>query len=384
MTQRQMCVCALAFLGAIGKCLAQNQTPPATDQSSTQTAPAPAAAPPAPVWSAGPIDFSGLIDGYYSLNFNHPASQNNVVRNFDVKANQFSLNMAKFSMAHTPDPVGFNLELGFGRAFEIFHATDPAGTDIVRHLYQAYVSVKPASLKGLQIDFGKFATSAGAEVTETHLNWNYSRSLLYALGPYYHMGLRTSMPIGKHFTGGVQVVNGWNNVEDNNSGKTVGLTGAFTSSKFNWYNNYYVGPEHNNTNKGIRNFYDTVVAINPNAKVNFLFNLDVGQDNHIDKGSDNFWGTSFATKFQLNDSWAISPRYDYYSDKDGWATGTNQKLQEFTLTGEYKMKEGFLTRLEYRRDWSDRPFFDRGNGLANSKSQSTITLGLIAFFGPKR
>ena len=49
-----------------------------------------------------------------------------------------------------------------------------------------------------------------------------------------------------------------------------------------------------------------------------------------------------------------------------------------------KMKEGFLTRLEYRRDWSDQPFFDRGNGLANYRSQDTITLGMIVFFGPKR
>ena len=32
------------------------------------------------------------------------------------------------------------------------------------------------------------------------------------------------MPVGKHFTGGAYLVNGWNNVEDNNSGKTVILT----------------------------------------------------------------------------------------------------------------------------------------------------------------
>ena len=54
------------------------------------------------------------------------------------------------------------------------------------------------------MDVGKFVTSAGAEVIETNGNWNYSRSLLFALAiPYYHMGVRTSMPVGKHFTGGV-------------------------------------------------------------------------------------------------------------------------------------------------------------------------------------
>jgi len=66
--------------------------------------PAPASA---PAWSVGPIDFSGLVDGYYSFNANHPASQFNQLYNFDVKANQFSLNMAKLSMSHTADRSAF-------------------------------------------------------------------------------------------------------------------------------------------------------------------------------------------------------------------------------------------------------------------------------------
>ena len=104
---------------------------------------------------------------------------------------------------------------------EIFHATEPGGLEIYKHIFQAYVSLKPAKWHGFQVDFGKFVTSAGAEVTETHLNWNYSRALLFANGPYYHFGLRTTAPLSKNFTAGVQLVNGWNNVEDNNSAKTV-------------------------------------------------------------------------------------------------------------------------------------------------------------------
>ena len=53
------------------------------------------------------------------------------------------------------------------------------------------------------------------------------------------------MPLGKNWAAGVQLVNGWNNVEDNNSAKTVGLTSAFTSTKLTWFNNYYFGNEKN-------------------------------------------------------------------------------------------------------------------------------------------
>ena len=127
----------------------------------------PAAPPP---WSVGSFEISGLLDGYYSMNFNHPASQFNTLRNFEVRANSFALNMTKLSIVHAPDPIGVTLDLGWGRAWQIVHATDPAGTDVVQYIPQAYISVKPPNWGGFQFDFGKFYTSAGAELTENNLD----------------------------------------------------------------------------------------------------------------------------------------------------------------------------------------------------------------------
>ena len=342
--------------------------------------PAPAAP---PVWSAGGIDFSGLVDGYYGLNFNHPASRTNQLRNFDVMANQFSLSMAKLVMEHSADPVGFRVDLGFGKAFDMINATE-ASPNASRYIEQAYVSYKPASLAGLQMDFGKYVTSAGAEVIETHSNWNYSRSLLFAWAiPYYHMGLRTSVPVGKHFTGGFQLVNGWNNVEDNNSGKTIGLTGAVAAGPVTWYNNYYAGPEKSGTNEGWRHVYDTTILAT-GSKASAYLNFDYGVDKLVTSGSNVWYGVAGAARFALTDHFALSPRLEWFKDRDGFSTGTAQTLKEFTLTGEYKWAEGLLTRLEYRRDWSDQPFFERGVTPGGSKNQSTLLLGFVAFFGPKR
>lgn len=363
------------------------QTPaPATPAQTEPPAatPAPATPPATPVWSVGGIDFSGLVDGYYSLNFNHPASLTNQVRNFDVRANQFSLNMAKLSLEHTPDPVGFRVDFGFGRAFEIFHATEPLSSSVFRNIEQAFISFKPAQAKGLQVDFGKFVTSAGAELTETNLNWNYSRSLLFANGPYYHFGLRTAMPLNKNLTVGAQVVNGWNNVEDNNTGKTVGLTDSLTIGKVVWSNNYYFGPEKTGVNQGYRHFYDTVLTLTNSDKANFYINFDYGVDKNVDRGSKRFLGIAGAFHYAPTTWFSLTPRAEWYNDADGFITGTRQKLKEFTMTGEFKMAQGFLTRLEYRRDWSDQPFFDRGAGTANYKNQDTVLIGFVAFFGPKR
>src|SRR3982750_3240685 len=106
--QRSKCAFACLALWIAGNCFGQS-TPAPSDQ--TTPAPAPAATPaPAPVWSLGGIDFSGFVDGYYNLNFNHPASKTNNLYNFDVKANQFSLSYAKLEMQHAADPVGFRLD----------------------------------------------------------------------------------------------------------------------------------------------------------------------------------------------------------------------------------------------------------------------------------
>jgi len=349
-----------------------------------QAAPTPTPAPPPPpVWSAGAIDFSGLIDGYYSFNASHPASQFNTLRNFEVKANQFALNMTKLSMTHAADPVGFTLDLGFGRAWQVFHATDPAGTDIIQYIPQAYVSLKPKTWGGFQFDFGKFYTSAGAELTENNLTWTYGRGYLYTNGPYYHFGARVNKPLSEHFAVGFQLVNGWNNVEDNNSGKTMGVTTALTTKKVSWFNNYYTGPEKAGTNKGWRNFYDTVLNLTPTDRANFYVNFDYGKENLAFGNKDATWvAIGVAGHFQTTEHTALTARYENYDDRDGFITGQAQALNSFTMTGEYRWTQGLLSRLEYRRDWSDKPYYERGFG-GLSKNQDTITLGFVAYFGPR-
>ena len=385
------CICTCFIAAGLAVSMAaqsgapsEGNAPTAPQTASTQQTASEPAKPAEVPWSVGPIDFSGLVDGYYSLNFNHPATRTNQLRNFDVNANQFSLNMAKLTLEHGADPVGFRVDFGFGRAFDIIHSTETA-PGIFRNIEQAYVSVKPPKGKGLQIDFGKFVTAAGAEVIETHSNWNYSRSLLFAFAiPYYHFGIRATMPVTKYFNAGVHVVNGWNNVEDNNTGKTVGLMGSFVTSKFTWTHTYHVGPEKTDTNRGMRHLYDTALLLTPNPKANFYINFDYGVDKKIDRGENRWVGVAGAARFAPTAWFAISPRLEWYNDADGFTTGLAQRVKEFTFTTEFKMKEGILFRPEYRRDWSDQPFFNRGAGLGVHKNQDTLLAGFVAYFGPRR
>ncbi|MBV9154809.1 MAG: porin [Acidobacteriaceae bacterium] len=363
----------------------QNSSPAATP--SQTPAPAPAPAPAAPTWTTiGKVNFSGYLDAYYSFNDNHPDGGFNQFYNFNDETNQVGLSMAKLTASVDPAPVGFRLDLGVGRTFDIVH-TPKADPEFFDYVEQAYVSVKPKDWKGFEADFGDFVTSAGAEVIEAKDNWNYSRSLLFALAiPYYHFGIRTSMPIGSNLNVGVQVVDGWNAVVDDhgNNMKTVGLTGAITRKKYTWSHNYYIGPQYTGSNDRNRSLYDTTLLLTPNDKVNAYLNFDYGEQHRIISGHDHWIGFAGALHFQLNKYFAISPRAEYYNDVSGFTTGTPQKLHEVTVTGEYKVMTGLLTRLEFRRDGSNVYFFDRGTVPAASKSQTTATIGLIAFFPPPK
>src|SRR5690349_11019558 len=196
----------ITFLVLTGIALAQDP-PPATQTP----APAPAATPapaPSPFTHWG-TDFSFMFDGYTDVNFNHPDSGFNQLRNFDLRSDTAHVNMGMITIDHGPAPVGFHLDVGFGETFDVIHSSsrDP---NAWKYFKQAYISVKPKSWHGVEVDAGEFVTSAGAEVIETNQNWNYSRSLLFAWAiPYLHFGIRTSFPVGPHFTGGFQVVNGW-------------------------------------------------------------------------------------------------------------------------------------------------------------------------------
>lgn len=383
---------ALIAIGSTSAARAQDSSSaPAAAPASAPAAPAAAAQPaaaPAPVWSVGALDFSGYIDGYYGYNANRPSNaangQTNDLYNFNDKTDQFNLSAAKLTVNHDPDPFGVHIDLLFGRTNALIHSATEQSTS--NYIEQAFVSVKPPKAKGLELDFGQFVTSAGAEVIESMSNWNYSRSVLFAWAiPYYHFGVRSSVPVSKTLTVGAQVVNGWNNVVSNNGGATIGLTSALTTKKATWNVNYYTGPANTDTQKGYKNLFDTTLLLTPTAKFNAYLNYDYGQ-NHSPSGrrvtSLHWQGLAAAARQQVTDKVAFAARYEYFSDQ-GFSTGTNQHLQEFTATYEYKWLAGLLTRAEFRRDWSNQAFFHKGDSEF-VHAQTTATVGLIAFFGPKR
>jgi Putative beta-barrel porin-2, OmpL-like. bbp2 len=340
-------------------------------------------------------EVSGFVDTYFSYNFNKPASPCgtaggvaifNCLRNFEVAHNSFSLNMAEVALEKRPTTdsrAGFRVDLDFGPTSNIVHGAEPGGTTVFQNIEQAYISFLAPTGTGLQLDFGKFVTMMGNEVIETKDNWNYGRSLLFTLAvPYYHAGARLTYSPNDKFTVQGHFVNGWNNVTDNNTGKSVG--GSVTikpHASLTIIENFMFGPEQNGNNDDWRKVSDTIVTYAATKQLSLAANYDHGWDT-VDGAGQMWHGIAGYLKYQANDWFAVSPRVEWYRDRDGFTTGTAQKLTEATITAEFKHKDGVVMRVEYRGDFSDEPFFVKKTSDP-VKSQNTLTVGLVYAFSTK-
>ena len=342
----------------------------------------------------GSTTLSGFVDVYYGQNFNNPATQTNGLRSFDGATNQFGLNLVELVVDKTPEVTnsrtGYHVAVGFGQAMNAVNASDHAGLSFDQYLKEAYFSYLAPAGKGLQIDVGKFVTPHGAEVIETKDNWNYSRGLLFSYAiPYYHLGMRAKYAFSDKYSISGFLVNGWNNVIDNNTGKTYGIGfGWNPSKKFGIVQNYMAGPEGNSLNHIVRQLSDTVITYSPTTRLSFMVNGDYGRGDRIltDPATNTFsppvfWtGVAGYIKYALPGGSAIATRYEYYDDHDGFTTGTlvPTQLHEFTTTFERIMAHHIITRFEFRRDMSNQPVFLKGSNPVFD--QNTLTAGMVFTF----
>jgi Putative beta-barrel porin-2, OmpL-like. bbp2 len=361
------------------------------------------------------------IDTYYEYNFNDPVGRVNLLRAYDVLSNEFSLNQANVVVEHAPDVSagrrwGARLDLQFGQATETLQG-NPANEprpDIYRNIFQAYGSYVLPFDKGVQVDFGKWSSSLGIEGNYTKDQMNYTRSYWFYFLPFYHMGFRTSIPVGDRFSVNYWVVNGTNQAEATNGFKDElwGFT-AKPAKSLTWTLNYYLGQEHPDRTpattcgpvpvqpglcftaispapNGHTDIFDSYATWQASNKLTFAVEGDYfiqrlwqnaapGESSaplHVDGGAG-------YVQYQFSPKFALATRAEYMSDRGGLFSGITQALKENTVTFDYRVSNRFLMRYEWRRDYSNQPTFYSDVQGVFRKDQTTATLGLVWWWGRK-
>ncbi len=359
-----------------------------------------------------------LLDGYYGYNFNNPIGRVNRLRAYDVLSNAFSLNQADVVFENAPDLEkdkrwGLRLDLQFGQATETLqgNAANEPRPNVYRNVFQAYGTYIVPIGSGLTVDFGKFASSLGIESNFTQDGMNYSRSYWFDFLPFYHMGLRMNYPLSKAVTINYWVTNGTQQTEPYNGFKDqfIGL-GIQPRKNFSWNVNYYFGQEHpdvtylpNSTDptlptiqgqtfvpvvpapRGKLHIFDSYFTWQATPKWTFALDSDyVIQRLYTNSAPAETWGGTVYARYRFSPRWAVAGRSEYLADHGGMFSGATQALKEATLTVEQKVIEGLLIREEWRRDFSNQPYFYTNLLGVLKREQNTATVGVVWWFGAKK
>ena len=359
-----------------------------------------------------------LLDTYYGYNFNDPIGRVNRLRAYDVLSNAFSLNQAAIVFENAPDLSqdkrwGLRLDLQFGQATETLqgNSANELRPEVYRNVFQAYGTYIIPLGSGLTVDFGKWASSLGIENNYTQDQMNYSRSYWFDFLPFYHMGARLSYQLTKNIglnywvTNGTQQIEPFNNFKDQFFGLSIQ-----PNSKLSWNVNYYLGQEHPdvtllpnstlpglptlqgepfvpipNPAKGKLHIFDSYATWQARPNLTLALEADyVIQRLYTNSFPDRTWGGAGYARYQISPRLAVAARAEYLSDQGGLFSGMTQALKETTVTLEQKMLEGFLLREEWRRDFSNQPYFYTGALGRLKQEQNTATLGVVWWFGPKK
>jgi hypothetical protein len=359
-------------------------------------APMAPAAPAAP--SAGPkFTWGGFVDTYYMYLFNPVDGANSLIgtvapRQFDTNTNSATLNLAALSLNAAMDPVAFQLDIGYGSAGSIINnangvvlpnmATSTTMTPGVQGNFvvlQAYGTI--SLLPQLTFDFGKFYTTAGAEVIQANKNWMYSRSILFFNIPLVHTGARANFKVNDMLSLQASLVNGWNDDPDVNAWKTVGLSATITPAPIaTIVATTYIGKEQpqaaaSSTPGDLRVLADIVAALTFSDKLGVNINFDyVKAPTNV--GADYLVGVSAMARLVINDHLNVAARGEFVRGHTD-VGNVNQDIMEGTVMVGLPVGKNFELRPEFRIDHLGQSTQFSNTGATN---MMTGTLAALTYF----
>ncbi len=353
----------------------------------------PAPAPQEPAAGSPRLEVHGFVDGYFTWNTNQPADHANFFPGVGTSAkrdHEAALNLAQVSLELAPQPVGFKLALGYGNAMEVVHAAELRGAatspEAWRNVVQASLQWRTGLGRGLLLEAGVYPSHIGMEAFQSQDNWNYTRSWLGELSPYYQTGLKLAYPLSERWSAQLHLLNGWQVIADNNRGKSLGAQLAYNAERLSLSLNGIVGPELAADDDDLRALGDVVATWKATRSLSLGFSADLAGEQRPAGESARWAGLGLYARFSPSESrTALALRGEHYDDGDGAISGTAQTLKELTVTLEHRPDPRLILKLEGRYDRSNADVFtgdelDAAGAPVRKSSQFLLLLGAVATF----
>lgn len=343
------------------------------------------------------VTFGGFVDGYYAWDFGRPGSFD---RSFaggtlfttqPARHNEFNVNLAYVEAKLEGPRVRGRLALQAGTSVQSNYSGEPSsgqvsGPSLARNIQEAFAGVKLGN--NVWVDAGIFYSHMGMEGWVSRDNPTYTRSLVADYSPYYQSGAKLTWAASPKLTAQLDVVNGWQNIAENNSGKGAGLrldltpTSTTTLSYYNFFSD--------EAGNRLRTF-NGVGAKVARGRMTLLGEFDLGTQGKSasDGGSASWYGFTAVARTQLTPLLGLSARVERYDDKDQViiSTGTD----DGTPNGAFRANGGsigldvspqprLLWRTELRTFSNKSPIFPDGKSGSPQKGNAFVVSSLAVTF----
>jgi hypothetical protein len=314
-----------------------------------------------------PVTFGGFIDTYYAYDFNAPTLKDRAYTTQPARHNEFNINLAYLDAKLDTDRFRGRLALQFGTSVLANYAGEPnvglfSGANPARHLQEAVAGFR--IVDRLWVDAGIYLSHIGLESFISKDNWAYTRSLMSDYSPYYQTGVRVSYQPLDQLSMQLHLLNGWQNISENNNQKALGLQVAYApTSRFSFTYNNFVGIE---TGTEWRFFSDWIAKYSITDQIHLAAVYDLGLQTRPGQGASIWHVGALLARYEPFPVLAFTLRGERYMDPNQTIvpTSTPNGFQVWgaSFNVDVKPHAQVMWRTEFRTLYSDDPIYPTDSG----------------------
>jgi hypothetical protein len=300
-----------------------------------------------------------------------------------ARNNEMNINLAYVDLRYRSNKLRARMVPGFGTYMNANY-TNETGT--LQNIVEANAGVLLSEKRKIWVDVGVLGSPYTNEsaVSKDHLM--YTRSLAPENVPYYLSGVKVSMPINSKINAFVYILNGWQVIEDNNRGKSLGTQLEFRPGPkmlFNW--NTYFGDERSSLkpNFRARYFTDLFWIYRPNQKFDATSCVYVGRQERSGSSGITWWQANFIGRVTFTPTVSLSGRIEYFNDPHQAVIAPLTSVGSFSTysTGlclNVKVGDNALFRVEAKQYFSNDKVFKTPN--REVQTNGILAASLAAWF----
>jgi len=345
--------------------------------------------------------YGAYLDVSYIVNFNFPDNDLWRSRSTASHHNKVAPNMAlAYVRKDATESSRWGMELGVQGGYDskefafLPGGKNVDGADVLRHLHRANASYLAPVGKGLTITAGLFNSLLGYESLYAKDNANYTRSWMADYTPYMMFGVNAKYPVNENLTVVAFVINGYAHLSHPNDLPSYGVQWSYTMTpRLTATQTTYWGPDQANSSLEFWRLYGNQILEWKGDDVTIAASYDIGTECIANQpGSPRTFSMSsnMVVRWHIAGPWSVALRPEFYWDRNGRWTGSEQFVKAITSTVEYRFPYRWtntMVRFEYRYDESTGVgggFFKNGEispgVLRLAPSQHLFLVGVLLTF----